>query len=376
MIIFATGILFLLGQFGRLGLWNQNIVLYAYEPLLFLGTVSLLLNRQYRTQIKGVTKLLTFVLVLSLVVSLYWFSLSQNLIAALYMLRLTLYLLAIDIVPVYISRKFSAIRATYIHIISIALIAPAVLQYVLFPDLRGLFYQGWDPHEFRIFGQYFEPAIAAAIYMLMGVSLVALWKLKQYKKIIIGYIIGLLVLATLTFSRAFYLASFVTLIGIGLGKKNLRGVIIAALLLILFVASLAPKPFGEGVDLLRRSTISSRLTDYQEGIRVSLMNPALGIGYNHIRAVKRGSDEIEVNNSHAGASFHSSFLIILATGGIIGLSVYIAYLIRLSQQSSVIASSILFLSVFALFDNVLLHPFVLTILVYVRSIDLISRRRR
>lgn len=375
-MIIATGILFLLGQFARLGLWNQNVALYAYEPLLFLGTLSLLLNRQYRLQVRTLTKLFIGVMMLSLAISSFWFSFSQNLVAILYLLRLTLYVIAIDIVPLYISRKLSVIRTVYIHIISIALVAPAVLQYALFPDLRGLFYQGWDPHEFRIFGQFFEPAIAAAIYMMMGGSLVALWKLKQYKKIVVGYIVALLVLATLTFSRAFYLASFVTLICICLGKKNHRGVIIASLLLIIFVASLAPKPFGEGVDLLRRSTISSRLTDYQEGIRVSLMNPALGIGYNHIRAVKRGSEEIEVNDSHAGASFHSSFLMILATGGIIGLSVYIAYLIGLSQQSSMMASSMLFLSVFALFDNVLLHPFVLMMLVYVRSIDLISRRRR
>jgi O-antigen ligase len=137
-----------------------------------------------------------------------------------------------------------------------------------------------------------------------------------------------------------------------------------AVLTILFAAVLLilPKPFGESVNLLRVFSIQSRIGNYAEGLQLWQKHPILGIGYNHIRYEKGvnsflNNEDFETN--HAGASLHSSFLIVLVTGGIIGLFLFIVCLIEVARISHFAFISTIFLSILSLTDNVFLHPFVL-----------------
>ena len=77
--------------------------------------------------------------------------------------------------------------------------------------------------------------------------------------------------------------------------------------------------------------------------------------------------------THSGASFHSSFLIILVTSGLIGLTLFILVLIRLAGINEISRFAVLFLSLFSLSDNILLHPFVLFLFF---SLIVLSFRRR
>jgi O-antigen ligase len=121
----------------------------------------------------------------------------------------------------------------------------------------------------------------------------------------------------------------------------------------LFGILIIPKPFGEGVNLKRVFTVESRFIDYSKAIELWKKKPIFGYGYNHIRSLKQEMV------SHAGASFHSSYLIMLVSGGIIGLFLFLAILYKISTVNSFSHYAVLFLGILSLSDNILLHPFVI-----------------
>jgi O-antigen ligase len=149
--------------------------------------------------------------------------------------------------------------------------------------------------------------------------------------------------------------------------KTRKPLIIVPLIAVLVISlMLLPKKFGEGVHLMRTSTIYARFIDSDEGIAVGMQNPLLGVGYNHIRAVKKFADEVSANGysySHAGASFHSSYVTILASEGIIGLILFAWMLLSWSRRSEYANYAITFIGILSLTDNVFLYPFVLVFLI-------------
>jgi len=175
------------------------------------------------------------------------------------------------------------------------------------------------------------------------------WKLSAL------FLLGLV----LTFSRAAYAAFLlVAFFSLFLNKKWREGLLIVVLfaILVLFV----PKPFGEGVNLLRTSSINSRINDYKVGLQLWVAQPLLGHGYNRIHFVKEKMNLIKVDDtSHATSSFHSSFLIILATGGVMGLGAFLLLMFHLLKRFPESRTILLYVLFMSLFDNVILHVLVL-----------------
>jgi hypothetical protein len=123
---------------------------------------------------------------------------------------------------------------------------------------------------------------------------------------------------------------------------------------------LVPKPFGEGVSLLRVASVNSRLRDYQVGLSMAQKKPLLGYGYNRIRYAKEKLDLAKTDDrSHAISSFHSSFLIILVTTGVVGLLAALALMVQYGTRNREFLPILLYICSMSLFDNVLLHVFVL-----------------
>ena len=173
-------------------------------------------------------------------------------------------------------------------------------------------------------------------------------------------LIVLLIMIFLTVSRGGIIAFVITLFF--LFRKKLK-LIILTLLIITAIFVAIPKPQSEGLNIFRTASIQTRLIDYQKAFKIWQKSPILGIGYNHIRVEK---DKLEdkpltekYNPSHAISSFHSSFLIILVTMGVIGLVMYLWVLWSLAKMSEFSLYVTVFLSLASIFDNVLLHPFIL-----------------
>ena len=351
ILFYITAFLFSLGQLGRISFFNQQVNFYLYEVILTLSLFILFFKYRFKPIKENWKKFLPIfiflgILLVSLLVNITKFTQFENLVGLLYLYRLHLYFIYFFYLQYHTqkNKKFSKVIKNGIFIVAVLTIISTLIQYFLYPDLRNLFYLGWDPHLYRTFGVFFDTSIAAAIF---GIFLLTV------NQPIIKIIYLLLV--ALSFSRSIYLGLSLTLIYLFIRQKQF---IKMGLFLLFFITLIffIPKPSGEGVNLKRFYSIASRAEDYRQGINLWKKKPLIGYGYNRIRYIKN-SDSV-----HSGATFSSSFLTILVSSGILGLLSFIWTLWSLSKSNKIAPILLIFLSIISLFDNVLLHPFILFLL--------------
>ncbi len=347
---------FLLGQLGRLSLNQQEINLYIYEIPYFAWLGYQLIKRRGSYRPKKAVVIFLGVLLITFLLGILRVSVYANVVSSLYLLRLSGYIIGFDILIESLKKK--KISSKLLHLFLIVIGAVGVCQYFLYSNLRNLKYLGWDPHQSRVFGQFFDTSVAGAIYGLILIFI--LFDQKLFSRFVKGlYVICYTLLGLFTYSRGYLASLLASAIGYSLVvKKNLLLLILVAEIIVLFFA-VAPTPFGEGVRLMRTSTIESRIIDYQKGLDLFQKNSALGIGYNRIRYFKPVDADRLSGLSHAGSSFHSSFLIILVTTGVVGLIAFLMWLGSMREYGQFAMISGMFLGVYSLFDNILLHPFIL-----------------
>lgn len=387
--------LFPLGQLGRISVYGGTLYLYELFMCISLGIIIWNIVRSKRIDIsrdhdinpqelllykKVFVALFLFLatLTIGLLISLPAYDPKENTVAILYAVRLAVYSLYIALLAspfMHIVMNGKVLRIVFFFSF-VAIIIGSMLQYLYYPDLRNLWYAGWDPHAFRLFGTFLEPVILASVLGLsLCFSLIVPVGQPRIKWLLV--LIGSLLLF-LTFSRAALIAFFGVLFIYVLRKKLWR-LFIVGIGVFLVGYLIVPKPSGEGVNLLRTSTIESRVVDYQNGISVWQKNIITGIGYNHIPFEKEVpysySDTGEQVPNNARGAFHSSFLTILATGGIVTFIAYGVFLVQVSRISEYHFYSLVFLCILALFDNVLLHPFVMFWFAVAGLISLLSQRQ-
>ncbi len=374
-IFVLSFVLSALGQIGRVVLFG-NAHFYLYEVFLLFSVVLMVL--QLRTLpfekirlIEVSSSMKTFLMwtAFSLLLSLIFFIFIQNIVAFLYFCRLSMYLIVFSYVLCWVLKGFISrrlLQAGFKIFFSILGIT-GLVQYLYYPNLRNLTYAGWDPHFYRAFGTYLEPVVFATIVGLFAVYFLLHKQNLLYVLLTVGSAIGIVA----SFSRAVYIglvAVFLTIFRNAIHWKS----VITVCCLVGGILLLIPRPSGEGVNLFRTSTAISRAEDYLQGLAISTINPVSGIGYNHIGSIKRIQTAPGVQINYAASSFHSSFLVILATTGIIGLLLFIKWLQAVMSINKYFLASGVFLIVVSLFDNMLLHPFVLFAWLYIGSVSLLS----
>lgn len=394
LVLVVICMLFVSGQFGRLTFYSSQAHMYAYE----LGMIFLLILLAYLYRLRGIVfiaKKMTLVAIFFVYVLCIFlfqvteFSLITNTISLLYVGRMILYVLFFTYLYLYFSDNpdEAIFLVRYLPVFFCVILLVSFLQYFVFPDLRFLSSYGWDPHKHRMTGVFLEPAFASAIFGIIGYfSLLNMNKSYLYSVIPIISVVSIF----LTVSRAGIIAFIIsfgafllrnTIIsnvlppgqrsvkggtGIGIIKRGYpRYLYILSVLIPLCIIGitifLAGRQ-GEGANILRTSTIETRIENYSEAFQIWKHYPIFGIGYNRISAVKERFDfpertSLEIQN--ARSSFHSSYLIILVTTGVIGLTFFLLLLVFLARLSEFHLVSVGYLAVFAIFDNILLHPFIL-----------------
>lgn len=370
LFIYAGFGLFVLGQVGRISFWGQEINLYLYEPVLVLYGLYLLYLFRLRPlgpAFARITLALLGLLLFSLLINMGAFSWRDNVVAFLYFVRLSFYFLFfVYLLPALKQEEVRSLVKKGLVGTAIVIVPLSLGQYFLYPDLRNLFYLGWDPHLYRIFGLFFDAFLSSAVFGVILLFLVFLGDGKrQFQLLRWGLIVIYLIFMALTYSRSLYLAVLFTA-ALFFARRHLRFFLLG---LILFAAVLVflPRPFGEGVNLTRTFSIASRIEDYRLGLALWSKKPVLGYGYNHIRPLKAKEKNITGSSlaDHSGASFHSSFMNILVTGGILGLLLYVAVLTAMARLSFEGGVVVFFLSILSFTDNVLLHPFLMFLLSFV-----------
>ncbi len=371
-LLYAIAFLFSLGQLGRLSFYGQQVNIYFYEivAVLYLGLLFIRFRLTPLIKVWQWSKsvfLLIFTLVLSLTLTLSDFKPFENVVAFLYILRLMFYFLFFFYLAYFVTKDRNVKKHLFIASFMVVLLTVlfSVVQYFLYPNLRNLQYLGWDPHQYRLFGLFFDTSVSSAIF---GLTLLYILQSRssilanRYMKM--SLVAVYVIFVVLTFSRSLYLSLAIAVLITFLNKKSYLKLIVILAVFILIVY-LVPKPFGEGVNLMRTFSISSRLKDYQNAYFLWIKRPILGYGYNHIRPLKLRNNlisPIDYTGTHAGAGF-PSFMTILVGAGITGLIAYLWTLKKFAQMNRFAGIAVLFLSLLSLSDNVLLDPFVLLIFV-------------
>lgn len=318
-------IVFPLGQLIKFGMFNLFDVL-----VLFLAIWTFLQKLKYPKWYKYFLSFILFSL-FSLVVN---YKLTE-IKSILYLVRL----LAYSFVAVYLFNfvKNKLLIINYLLLISIASAILGWLQYLFLPDVRFLYNFGWDDHLYRMVGTFFDPAFLALI-LLLGI-IIAVYK-KQTK-----IFFFLLISLAFTYSRATYLALGLFLV---FKKKYLAIAVFAITILLL------PKMLSEGTDFARTVSGYNKLTNYRQTLEIIKKSPVIGVGFNNICLAKENTDI----NSHSCFGTDNSILFILATTGVIGMILFLSFVLRVTSFP-ILLSSFLIIILHGLFTNSLFYPHIM-----------------
>ncbi len=203
-------------------------------------------------------------------------------------------------------------------------------QYFLYPDLRNLYYLGWDPHFQRLFSTLLDPnftGIIATVTALIFLSRLPIARTRVWSAI--GLVISLVALA-LTYSRSSIIAFAVGVVVWGIMTGN-KKVMVSVTVGFIMVLLLLPHT-GEGRNLLRTASSYARVGSAQQAITLIREKPLFGHGLNIFPFVmSRNSWIDETIPSRAGAGIDTSVLFVGASTGIIGLLIYGWLLLRMYQ---------------------------------------------
>jgi len=217
------------------------------------------------------------------------------------------------------------------------------------PDMRIFQYLGWDDHLSRLTLPHFDPTFTGAMLTIFMLIYISKWSSKKY----LGTLSYLVAIA-LTYSRSIWLTLLATM-----SLQSRKFLLIAISCLLLAIAVL-PRSVGEGTNLLRIYSITSRLDADLEYIKTYKWDLVIGRGLNTLVLDKNSAPLIP---QHATGP-NNSYLYLLTTTGILGLLGWLKFLKHL-YKTSIYKSVVIFIAVASLFNNIMFYPFTLIILLMI-----------
>jgi hypothetical protein len=370
ILLILTFFLFSLGQLGRVSFFNQQVNFYLYEVLMGILLLFYFLKLKF-TPLKKLFDSQQWIfwgfiyLLISFFVKFFDYSLFENIVSFLYLLRLFFYFLFFTYLYFYYQNKEKKDLVLGFLIFSFLTIIFSFVQFFLYPNLRNLAYLGWDVHQNRVFGVFFDTSVAASIYGLFFLF----WL--NYKNTRYFWLLPpLFLLLYFTYSRFVIFSFFLTLFLFFLKKSSLRYFFITLVFLI-FLLIFFPQKSGVGVNLNRFFSIEARIKENILGIEMGLKNLLFGIGYNRIRFFRQKNNllwQSDFNIYHGASSFQSTYVTLFVATGVVGLLFFTKGLMKLINGSKEFFYLIFFIAISSLADNLLLHPFLIFILGMARTI--------
>ncbi len=261
----------------------------------------------------------------------------------------------------------------------------AILQYFFIPDTRFLWIFGWDDHYYRMIGTLFDPGLTGILLLLSFLVSYSLWK-QLPRLLTVGITTITLASVLLTYSRASYLSAVVAVVLLisweyRNWKERMSLKKLLLILTILMIASVGlylslPKPGGEGVKLLRTSTITARLTTATTALEtMQPMDWVIGRGLFSPADQNISAVDTESSQTTKATMPDNIFITLISQTGIIGLilgsGVLIQGIKKLWGINRVLAVALIAVLVQSQFNNTLLHPYILLYLgIFIASYDL------
>jgi O-antigen ligase len=383
ILLFGAILSLSMGEMIRVDLGNDIAFRLLDVLVLFSSIVFIIFCFKKREFPKSKLQKPILIFISLSVISLIYNSLSlsteQLFKSSLYILRWMSYI-GIYFILLSIDTKFIQTVKKSLVIVGISILVFGYIQYIFYPDLRNLFYLGWDEHNYRMFSVFLDPNFAGAIFVLFFLYIASLTEVKvrkkEFKWILIygGVMIINLIAILLTYSRSailMFIVSISTYLFL-INKKKYLALVIGIISVILII--LAPTFNKENTNLFRTTSSLARIDSYRNAFEIYSDNPILGIGFNAYRYAQQSygfrSDQSEFPN-HADAGVDSSLLFVLVTTGLLGITpyLYMWYLILKnalikrvksnSLQSIVVISSCTGMFVNSFFINSLFYPFIM-----------------
>ena len=332
------------------------VPIYLHDVLVVLILLNNLrtriVARDYRPRI-GNLQLPLLLLGLGLatgwLVALGTFPLASLGIPFLYTLRLLAYLT----LYLAVRRTPYAVSPTYFLLSGLVAATIGYVQYFLLPDMRWAQYLGWDDHLYRLTLPHFDPTFTG---VMLGLALLTAFSSSGATRnslLLIRYSACMLPALLLTYARSVWVSLVVTIISFNISKQKYLRLGFGICILVVSVF-LLPQKTGEGTNLLRTFSITSRVSHDVAIIRDLNWRLVTGVGFNTFGIPARSAKGYPL---HATGP-NNSYLAILATMGLSGLIGWGLLLYRLYQSSSH-RPVLIFLLLTACFNNVLLYPFAL-----------------
>ncbi len=298
------------------------------------------------------------------------------LISLSYLIRYILYFSLIFSLSLFNKDTFNALKETMV-ISGLIFIFFGFIQYFFYPNLRNLYYLGWDEHLARFFSTFLDPNYAGAflVLYLLFVLQIIVEKVKPFQKSMVYYMaLAFITLTSIffTYSRSAFLMLLVGVFLFLFFQTKPKIILLSLGILVLLFLAFA-NPQVEEFNPLRVASSKARVTVLKDTLMVIQKNPIFGVGFNAYRyaQVRYGlRTDSGSSKSNADAGTDNSFFFVLATTGIVGFLIYLYIwkdilgkslsLIRKKEKIGVLVfSSIIALFADSLFVNSLFYPLII-----------------
>ena len=345
-----------LGVFLLVILWLFNLILKKIKV------------DHYYTGILVPILIFVFSALISLLLNFTSLNSWELLVSSLYLIRWIFYALLIFVVKEF-DEKFKK-KIIYLMLLGGGLIIlGGYVQYFLYPDLRNLYYLGWDGHLYRMFSfSFLDPNFAGSFFSLYFLLALGFF-FKSKQKIMIAVLALSVMAILLTFSRSAFIMFFAGSFTFWILQKQKK--LIAGLVLLFVLSFVLVSKTGlqsEGTNLLRTASGEARADSLKNAVTIFKDHPVFGVGFNSYRYAQRSYGFINEEKLpvHSGAGTDNSFLFVLATTGIFGFIAFLFLIYKILAFSYLSAGKnpialVLFVSLVSLlfnslFINTLFYP--------------------
>lgn len=245
---------------------------------------------------------------------------------------------------------------------SIALLG--LLQFIFLPDLSFLQAKGWDPHYFRTVSTFLDPNFSGAFFVLTLLLLAQKSHLGGgiiLTRRVLYFAFAIIYFALLTtFSRSSYAMFLISFSVWAFLIRSWRLFVVTLLLSLILLSGfiIYTKTVSEPRNIDRIQSASFRFNSWQQGLTLFWSHPLLGVGFNAYKFALKNynlGDE-QFLQSHGSTSNDASLLFVASTTGIVGLFVYLYFLLVLTAQRNIVSAAILGLIIHSFFANSLFYP--------------------
>lgn len=322
-----------------------------------------------------------FIALLSLALSPLNLDAVQNLASLAYLIRFADFILLGWLIYSGVFPEIKKNISTILILSGVGLAILGLLQLIFLSDLRFLASSGWDPHYFRVVSTFLDPNFVGAFFVL---TLLVLFQnraiaQKWYKLLFVLSYTSLLA----TFSRGAYLMFIASFAILTILNKSVKLAIFTIILSLgLFLGfTIYSQVVAAPRNIDRVQSAEYRLDSWQQGVKMFLDHPILGVGYNSYRYALRQynlADE-QFLASRGASSNDSSFLFVAATTGVLGLTSYLLFLGSIlwsgfKSKNYILVAGLTGLIAQSFFANTLFYPFLLLWIILVAASNSVSEK--